>query len=105
MSSSLSTRDRRKRLAIKIALWGGLGLLVATALVTATVATVFWYYGRDKNLPSINSVGDYHPKQVTVLLDKKGERIAEIFSERRSYVAYEDVPQLQFTFLPLVEDR
>jgi penicillin-binding protein 1A len=104
MPTSPSTRERRKRLAIKIALWGGLGALVATALVTATIATVFWYYGRDKNLPSINNVGDYHPKQVTVLLDKKGERIAEIFSERRSYVAYEDVPPLQVDAFVVAED-
>lgn len=103
-SMTTSTRERRKRLAIKIALWGGLGLLVSTALVMATVATVFWYYGRDKNLPSINSVGDYHPKQVTVLLDRKGERIAEIFSERRSYVAYEDVPQIQVDAFVVAED-
>ncbi|HUQ02863.1 MAG TPA: PBP1A family penicillin-binding protein [Kofleriaceae bacterium] len=103
-STSVSTRERRKRLAIKIALWGGLGVLVATALVTATIATVFWYYGRDKNLPSINNVGDYHPKQVTVLLDRKGERIAEIFSERRSYVAYDEVPPLQVDAFVVAED-
>ena len=37
----MSTRERRKRLAIKIAVWGGLGMLVATALTMATIATVF----------------------------------------------------------------
>src|SRR5688572_12687518 len=103
-STTVSTRERRKRLAIKIALWGGLGILVSTALVMATIATVFWYYGRDKNLPSINNVGDYHPKQVTVLLDRKGERIAEIFSERRSFVAYDDVPPLQVDAFVVAED-
>ncbi len=100
----MSTRDRRKRLAIKIALWGALGVLVATALMAATIATVFWYYGRDEKLPSINSVGDYHPKQVTVLLDRNGERIAEIFSERRTYVAYEEVPAIQVDAFVVAED-
>jgi penicillin-binding protein 1A len=102
--STVSTRERRKKLAIKIALFGGLGILVATALVAATVATVFWYYGRDKNLPNLNSFNDYHPKQVTLLLDKKGERIAEIYSERRSYVPYEAVPQIQVDSFVVAED-
>ncbi len=100
----MSTRARRKRLAIKIALWGTVGMLVLTALVAATIATVFWVYGRDKSLPSIDSIGDYHPKQVTALLDRKGERIAEIFTERRSYVAYDDVPAIQIDAFVVAED-
>jgi penicillin-binding protein 1A len=102
--STMTTRQRRKRLALKIALWTGVGMLVITALVTATIATVFWFYGRDKNLPDIANLGQYHPKQVTVLLDGEGERIAEIFSERRSFVGYDEVPEIQVDAFVVAED-
>jgi penicillin-binding protein 1A len=103
-SVPLTTAQRRKRLALKIALWSGLAMLVLAALTAATIATVFWFYGRDKSLPNLDSLGDYHPKQVTVVLDERGARVGEIFQERRSYVAYEAVPQLQVDAFVVAED-
>lgn len=100
----MSTRERRKRLAIKLAIWAGVTMLVVAALISATIATVFWYYGRDKNLPDLASLGDYHPRQVTAVLDRDGERIAEIFSERRRFVGYDEVPQLQVDAFVVAED-
>ena len=103
-SGPLTTAQRRKRLAIKIAIISGLAALVLAALTAATIATVFWFYGRDKSLPNLDSLGDYHPKQVTVVLDERGARVGEIFQERRSYVAYEGVPQIQVDAFVVAED-
>ena len=90
----VDTGGRRKRHAIKISVWGGLGLLMLSALVAATIATVFWFYGRDKHLPNLDSLADYHPKQVTLVLDKQGARVGEIFKERRTYVGFDEVPPI-----------
>jgi len=100
----MSTGQRRKRLALKIALWGGLGVLVLSALMAATIATVFWFYGRDKHLPNLDSLADYHPKQVTVVLDKQGARVGEIFKERRTYVAFDEVPPILVDAFVVAED-
>ncbi len=98
----MTTRDRRKKLAVKIAIWGGLGALVLTALLSATIAFVFWYY--DKGLPDLRTMDDYRPKQVTVILDGKGERVGEIFSERRSKIDYAKVPPMVIDAFVVAED-
>jgi penicillin-binding protein 1A len=96
--------QRRKRLAIKIALWSGLAMLVLTALTAATIATVFWYYGRDKSLPDLNSLADYHPKEVTIVYDASGGRVGDLFEERRTYVPYDQVPQILIDAFVVTED-
>ena len=73
-----------------LAILGFSGLL----LLVATVAFVFWMYGRDPNLPDYSKLGDYHPKQVTQILDANDNRIDEIYSERRTYVPYDKVPTI-----------
>ncbi len=67
------------------------------ALVVATVAFVFWMYGRDPSLPDYKELSDYEPKQVVTILDANDRRIGEIFGpdkriERRTFVAYDKVP-------------
>ncbi len=96
--------QRRKRLAIKIAIWSGLAVLVLTAVTAATIATIFWYYGRDKSLPDLNSLADYKPKEVSIVYDASGRRIGDIFEERRTYVAYDDVPQILIDAFVYTED-
>ncbi|MBL0212706.1 MAG: PBP1A family penicillin-binding protein [Myxococcales bacterium] len=74
-------------------------------LLVATVAFVFWMYGRDPNLPDYSKLGDYHPKQVTQILDANDHRIGEIYTERRSYVPYEKVPQILIDSFVAAEDN
>ncbi|MEZ4360304.1 MAG: PBP1A family penicillin-binding protein [Kofleriaceae bacterium] len=81
-----------------------LGLVVA-ALGVATVAGVFWVYGRDKNLPDIQKLGDYRPKQVSVILDANGQRIGELFEERRTFVPYEQIPPIVVDSFIAAEDQ
>ena len=104
-AAPMTTRHRRLRLAKKIAIWTGVGALVAAALVSVMIVFVFWYY--DKGLPDLRTMDDYHPKQVTVILDAKGERIGEIYPEqnRRSFVPYDQVPKIVIDAFVASEDE
>ncbi len=58
----------------------------------AALAGVFWYYGRDIEAIDEEALRNYRPAQVTRVLDRNGVLIGEIFTERRTFVAYEDIP-------------
>lgn len=79
--------------------------LVGAALGVATIAAVFWVYGRDKNLPDIQKLGDYRPKQVTVILDAKNRRIGELYDERRTFVPYDKIPGFVVDCFIAAEDQ
>ncbi|HEU4731624.1 MAG TPA: PBP1A family penicillin-binding protein [Kofleriaceae bacterium] len=75
------------------------------ALLAATVAFVFWMYGRDPSLPDYQRLSDYHPKQVTAITDANDRRIGEIFSERRTVVPFEKVPPILVDAFVAAEDN
>ena len=52
--------------------------------MTSGFAFVLWYYSR--GLPSAESLRDYRPPQTTRVVDRNGELIAEVFTERRTVV-------------------
>ncbi len=79
--------------------------LVAGALGVASIAAVFWVYGRDKALPDIEKLSDYKPRQVTAILDAKGQRIGELFEERRTFVPYKEIPQFVIDSFVAAEDQ
>src|SRR4051812_9057504 len=54
---------------VKLALWAG--VFAAFAGVAALVG-LFAFYGSDPNLPKISKLDDFHPKQVTRVLDRSG---------------------------------
>ena len=58
----------------------------------AGIAGIFWYYGRDVEEIDEATLRDYRPPQVTRVVDRNGVLIGEIFSQRRTFVAYEDIP-------------
>ncbi len=77
--------------------WLAIAGVGGAALLVATVAFVFWMYGRDPSLPDYKELSDYQPKQVVMILDANNRRIGEIFGpdkriERRTFVAYDKVP-------------
>jgi len=88
--------------------WSAIGGLVLTALVAATVAITFWIYARDARMPSVAALQNYQPKQVTRIVvpgpGGKNELLGEIYSQRRSVVAYEDVPELMVHAFVVAED-
>ncbi len=90
---------------VSLVKWGAILALVGTALVASTVAFTFWMYGRDPNLPRIEKLADYKPKQVTTIVDKNDQRIGEIFTQRRTFVPYEKIPPILVDSFIAAEDN
>jgi penicillin-binding protein 1A len=98
---------------LRIIKWAGLTALAGLALAFAAAATIITLYAR--GLPSIKKLSDYQPKQVTVILDDKGERIGEIFSgepptkehrpERRTLVPFDKIPKRVYQAFIATEDE
>jgi penicillin-binding protein 1A len=95
----------RRPLWFVIVKWLSIAGLAATAIVAATVAFTFWMYGRDPNLPRIEKLADYHPKQVTTILDHNDNRIGEIYTERRTFVDYDQIPPVVVDAFVAAEDN
>ena len=65
---------------------------------------MFVYYGRDPRLPTVESLRDYRPKQVTRLLDRNGAVIAELGPEKRTFVPYAEIPKMLVNAVVSAED-
>lgn len=81
-----------------------LGLLLLTLVLVAGLGLggVFAYYGRD--LPDVNALHDYHPPQVTRVLDRDGALLGESWQERRTVVPLERVPRVLVLSVLAAED-
>ncbi len=79
-----------------------LALLVLTVLGGLGLGGVLWYYGRD--LPEVETLRDYHPPQVTRVVDREGELIGESWQERRTVVPIERVPRVLVLSVLAAED-
>ncbi len=86
---------------LKRALW--LGVFGAFAGVAGLVA-MFAYYGSDPNLPKISKLDDFHPKQVTRILDRAGTPIGELGLEKRTVVPFASIPKLLVNAVVAAED-
>src|SRR4051812_12509352 len=80
--------------------------LVALGAVLAGAALVglFVYFGNDPRLPTVESLRDYRPKQVTRVLDRNGGPIAEIGIEKRTFVPYPEIPKILINAVVAAED-
>lgn len=94
----------RGQKALVILKWGVLAGLLLGALGAAGVAGMFWYYGSDDSLPSIGSLDEYEPLEVSRLTSQDGTVIGEIFSQRRTVVPYEVVPEMLVNAFISAED-
>jgi len=66
--------------------------LLAVIGGVAGMVGIFWFYGRGVEDVDQAKLRDYRPPQVTRVVDRNGVLIGEIFSERRTFVPYEDIP-------------
>jgi len=57
----------------------------------AVVAGAFWTYSKD--LPTVETLGEYTPPTVTVVYDRHGELLGEIYEKRRYVVPFEGIPK------------
>lgn len=88
---------KKRPLWLSILKWAFITGFGLAAIMVATVAFVFWMYGRDPSLPDYNKLSDYKPKQVIEVLDANDRRIGEIYGpdkkiERRTFVPYDKIP-------------
>jgi penicillin-binding protein 1A len=88
---------------LRVLKWLALSALALTAVLALTLASVFWYFGR--NLPDLSRFSDIQFQQVSVVLDRHGERVGEIFEQRRTFVPYEQIPRILVDAAVAVEDE
>ena len=60
-------------------------------LGVAVVAFMFYYYSR--SLPGIFSYDDYQPRQMTLITDRNGLPLLELYDERRTVIPFDDIPK------------
>jgi penicillin-binding protein 1A len=85
--------------------WIGRGALAGVALLFAGIScavSLLAYYSR--GLPSVESLKNYDPPQVSRIVDRKGRIIAELFHERRTVVPMEKVPRVLVLSVLAAED-
>jgi penicillin-binding protein 1A len=86
-------RPRGPSRGVRIALISLVTLCVLGMVATvATVAGVFWYYGRDLDALDEEQLKDYRPAQITRILARDGRLIGEVFTERRTFIEYDQIP-------------
>lgn len=81
-----------------------LGLLAVTAAGILTVVVMLVVWGSDAKLPKIEKIGDYHPKQITRVVDREGRLIGEIGAERRTLVPIAKIPKVFLDAVVAAED-
>jgi penicillin-binding protein 1A len=93
----------RRSLLRRLIRWALL-LMLVPVLGVAGLVGIFIYYGNDPNLPGLNGIGDYHPRQVTRILDRDGNLIGELGSEHRTVVPYAKIPKILIQAAQAAED-
>jgi penicillin-binding protein 1A len=93
-----------KQWAWRITKWAALLGLVATAVGACTIAFLFWYWGRDPDLPTVDKLTQYEPKQVVRVATRDGTVVGELFTERRTFVPYDEIPPLMIHAVLSAED-
>ncbi len=86
---------------LKRVVW--LGVFAAFAGAAGLVA-MFAYYGSDPNLPNISKLEDFHPKQVTRILDRTGAPVGELGLEKRTVIPFAAIPKLLVNAVVAAED-
>jgi penicillin-binding protein 1A len=90
--------SRRGRWLLGLAIAG----LVCAALGGIAVVSVFVYFSR--GLPTIEALQNYQPPQISRIVDRNGQSIAESFSERRTVVPMSKVPRVLVLSVLAAED-
>lgn len=79
-----------------------LALGAAALLGAGAFAGALAYYGRD--LPDVDQLREYHPPQVTRVVDRRGEVLGESWQERRTVVPLDRVPRVLVLSVLAAED-
>lgn len=79
-----------------------IALVTITLLGFAAIMGAFWHFGRD--LPDVGQLHEYHPPQVTRIVDRNGAVLGESWQERRTVVELERVPRVLVLSVLAAED-
>ena len=92
---------------LRIVKWLAISVLVCIAIGVSSIAVVFWMYGRDPSLPTVEKLRDVidHPKQITEVLDRNDQVIGELGAERRTAVAFDKIPPIVVDSFIAAEDN
>src|SRR5580765_125738 len=88
-------------------IWLGRAFIAGVLACFAGVAVVvgmFIYYGSDPKLPNLSRLDEYHPKQVTRILDRNNVPIGELGSEKRTVVPFSAMPKILVQAVVAAED-
>lgn len=90
---SAPPRPRGPSRGVRIALIVLVILFVLGALsAVGGVVGIFWYYGRDLEAIDEQKLKGYRPPQITRITARDGRLIGEVFTERRTFIDYEQIP-------------
>jgi len=78
--------------------------VLATFIGVAVVVGMFAYWGSDPKMPNVSRLDEYHPKQVTRILDRNNVPIGELGSEKRTVVPYSAIPKVMVQAVIAAED-
>src|SRR5258708_35279187 len=86
----------RKVGVLRVLKLAGLTAVALGFVGLAAFVGMFSYYGSDPRLPTLKALGDYHPKQVTRIVDRNGVPVGELGSEKRTVIQYAAIPKVLF---------
>lgn len=95
------TTQQKVFLALK---WGAIVGLALSAVGAGTLALLFWIWGNDSSLPTIEKLSDYRPAQVSRVLADNGAVVGELYTERRTVVPFERIPKVVIDAVVSAED-
>ncbi|MBC8132497.1 MAG: transglycosylase domain-containing protein, partial [Deltaproteobacteria bacterium] len=81
------------------------GLIVLGGIAAgAALVGLFVYFGNDPNLPTVEKLKDYRPKQVSRVMDRNGIVIGELGAEKRTFVPFDQIPKILVNAVVAAED-
>lgn len=98
-------QGKKHPLPVRMIKWLLTTALVAVLLGIIAVAGIFWFYGQ--GLPTIETIGDYQPKQVTRVYSADGELI-DLWTDDdliyRRVVTFDQIPEIMRNAVLAAED-
>lgn len=101
---SLLLKVFNRRVWGKVLKWG---LVLSTLVLLAgagALVGLFMYHGSDSQLTSLTRVKNYKPFVVTRILSSDGHLIAEVFTQRRTVVSMDKIPEVLIQATIAAED-
>jgi len=94
----------RRARVLAVLKFAGLTVVALGFVGLAALVGMFSYYGSDPRLPTLKALSDYHPKQVTRIVDRNGVSVGELGAEKRTVVPYAAIPKVLINAVVSAED-